>query len=104
MKYSEAQFKYQRIEIMRENLSTNASWALRGLIRIFELQTAEEQNSDITVEHNGVGFSGVDAEILSSLAKQYQRRGSLSSKQMDLLFKKMPKYAKQLDNIAQGVI
>jgi hypothetical protein len=39
----------------------------------------------ITAERNGIGFSGPDAEILSSFACQYPRRRSLCPKQMNLL-------------------
>ena len=53
-----------------------------------------------TIEHNGIGFSGPDAEILSSFAQQYQRRGTLSPRQMNLLRRKMPSYASQVARAA----
>jgi hypothetical protein len=77
-------------------LATNASWALRGLIKIYERQTSNEQASGNTSELNSVGFSGCDAEILSSFATQYLSRGTLSPKQMVLVFKKLPRYSKQI--------
>ena len=40
--------------------------------------------------------NGADAEFLTSLAQQYERKGDLSEKQMNILYKKMPKYAGQL--------
>ena len=101
MKYSDCRFKYERKELLREKLGTNAAWALRGLVRIYELQTADEQACGHTREYNEVGFSGVDGEILSSFAEQYQNKGFLSPAQMKILFSKMPKYWRQLDNIAQ---
>lgn len=80
----------------KEKLATNPVWALRGLMAIYKYQTdAEKAVGSVTVD-NGVGFAGVDGEFLSSLARQYQQRGSLSAKQMQFLHKKMPKYAKQL--------
>lgn len=101
MKYTNCKFKYERIALLKERLRSNAEWALRALIRIYEYQTADEQLCGHTREHNHVGFSGVDGELLSSFAEQYQKKGYLSKKQMALVFKKMPKYAKQLDGIAQ---
>ncbi len=86
----------KRKEFMREQLGANPAWALRGLVRIYDYQTREEQSMGDTKEYNGVGFSGIDGYILSSLAEQYQRRGFLSQKQMNLLHRKMPKYWKQL--------
>jgi hypothetical protein len=77
-------------------LGSNPVWALRGLLAVYKYQTEAEKAAGSVTEDNGVGFAGVDGEFLSSLAKQYQQRGSLSPKQMTHLFKKMPKYAKQL--------
>lgn len=86
----------------KEQLGTNAAWALRGLMRIYEMQTPQEQEVELTVYHNGVGFSGVDADILTSFVKQYQRKGSLSEKQMNILFQRMPRYAGQLYKLTYG--
>lgn len=85
---------------VKNQLSTNRAWALKGLVRIYERQTADEQRSETTSHENGMGFTGTDAQFLTSLAKQYQQRGSLSDKQMVFVFKKMPKYAGQLVSIS----
>lgn len=87
-------------EFLKDKLSTSQVWATRALIKIFEYQTTEEQNMQATVENNGVGFTGIDAEILSSFANQYLKRGSLSEKQLNLLMRKMPKYWKQIMHIS----
>ena len=77
-------------------LASNPVWAVRGLLAVYQYQTEAEKSVGGVVEDNGVGFAGVDGEFLSSLARQYRQRGSLSAKQMAFLYKKMPKYAKQL--------
>jgi hypothetical protein len=77
-------------------LASNPLWAVRGLLAVYKYQTEAEKAVGAVTDDNGVGFAGVDGEFLSSLAKQYQQRGSLSVKQMAYLHKKMPKYAKQL--------
>lgn len=92
--------KKQIQEFVKNKLSNDPRWAKHALLKIFEFQTAEEQESENTYFHNGVGFTGADGEILSSFAKQLQRKGYLSPKQMDLLFKKMPKYWKQIVSIS----
>ena len=64
--------------------------------RSFASQTAAEKQAEQTTDDNGVGFTGIDAEILSSFAKQYEARGWLTPKQMALLRKKMRKYWRQV--------
>lgn len=99
-KYNELKTKKSKIEFLKGKLSTDQRWVCRAVTTIFEYQTADEQRSEMTSYHNGVGFSGADAEILSSFAKQINRGRSMSQKQLAILFKKMPKYARQLMVIA----
>ena len=84
------------IEMFKLQLSSNKAWALRGLKVIYDNQTADEKNTATTRHYNNIGFTGADAEFLTSLAQQYERKGDLSDKQMAILYKKMPKYAGQL--------
>ena len=96
--------KKQIHEFVRKQLATNSVWALKALVRIFnENQTAEEKAADVTREDNGIGFTGTDANFLSSLAKQYQLRGTLSAKQMNCVFKQMPKYHAQVVKMSDEV-
>lgn len=81
---------------LKQKLSSDPKWAYGALMRIYERQTAGEQMSMCTNVDNAVGFTGADAEILTSFANQYKSRGFLSPKQMKILFKKAPKYRKQL--------
>jgi len=88
--------KIRQKEFLKEKLSSSPKWALKALMTIYENQTNEEQNYGHTTVNSGSGFSGVDSEILSSFAEQYQRRGSLSNKQMSILFKNIKKYWRQI--------
>lgn len=90
----------QKKEFLKRKLGTDPRWAKHALLKIFEFQTEEEQDHECTHDHNGVGFTGVDGEILSSFAKQLIKYKRLSDKQMALLFKKMPKYWKQILTIS----
>jgi len=87
-----------RVAFIKVKLANDRRWAITGLTRIYEYQTRSEQLAGTTQDHNGVGFNGVDGGILSSFAQQVHSRGydRLSEKQMRILYKKMPKYAKQL--------
>lgn len=88
--------KQQVVTTLKKTLATDAKWATRGLVRIFQEQTESEKATDHTSNLNGVGFNGTDAFILSQFAKAYGRWNRLSEKQMAIVHKKMPRYAGQL--------
>lgn len=81
---------------MKAQLATNPDWAVKGMLKIYERQTADEQISEETKHVNDIGFSGCDANILSSFSKQFLTKDYLSEKQLVFVFKKMPKYWAQL--------
>ena len=92
--------KVQIKEFVKNKLSTDPIWAKQALLRIYEFQTQEEQKAKDTRFHNGVGFTGADGRILSSLATQLQKKRILSDKQMGIVFKKMPRYWMQVVKIS----
>lgn len=115
-KFSEIKTKAAKIAFLREQLEKNDRWMLKGLHTIFQYQTESEQRAATTTDHNGVGFTGIDGEILTSFTVQAVRRGLLdalsnpndfhatkflTTPQLNILRKKMPKYAKQLLRIAE---
>lgn len=67
------------------------------LLYLYGYQTPEEQSIEHTVEDNGVGFNGIDSEILSSFAKQVIAQRELSEKQYNILRLRLPKYYRQLN-------
>ena len=81
---------------IREVITTNPQRAIKAMLRIYEYQTADEQESGDVNEFNGVGFAGTDSVILTSFCKQYQKYGRLSEKQIEIVLKKIGKYAGQL--------
>lgn len=81
----------------------------RALTAIYDYQTSEEQSNNITVEHNGVGFTGADADWGSRAAKMYLRDKRLSERVVESWLKpakgaggapKITKYWKQLNVVA----
>ena len=84
------------MEYVRNKLRTDSKWALRALMVIYSRQTASEQIAGNTHEYNNVGFAGNDAEFFSSLAKQYNKYGRLSEKQMVILMRRIHRYARQI--------
>ena len=115
VKFSDMKNKKQRVTFIREKLEHDDRWLLKGLFRIWQNQTAQEQNAEATIERNGIGFTGADAQILTSFVDQMIRKGFkienvntytianfFSPKQSRLLRHRMPKYAGQLENISTG--
>lgn len=88
------------LEALRKKLAEDYRWAVRALVRIYEMQTDAERNTQQTIEHNGVGFSAFDAEILSSLAEQVKQGRGLSGRQMAIVYKKIPRYHRQIFQIS----
>jgi len=99
--FQELQTKKARVAHIREQLANDQRWAIRGMLRVFENQTADEQQSDTTKFHNNIGFTGSDARLLSSFSKQVMKGRSMSNKQMAIIMKKMPKYAGQLEGASK---
>ena len=89
-------------EEIKELINTNNAFVARSLVKLFERQTADEQNSEMTKYQNKMGFSAFDADILSSMAKQFQRYGKLTEKQTVVARRRLQKYTKQLTRIANG--
>ena len=89
---------------MKDILTRYDDQLCKAVVKIWEYQTADEQRVGETKEHNGVGFNGLDANILSSFAEFYKRTGFLTPKQIVIARKKMMKYAGQLCRIANGEV
>lgn len=88
--------KKQVAEFVKRKLISDPVWASHALDVVFQNQTRAEQNSHLTIENNGIGFTGVDAEFLSSLYEQKQRYGRLTPRQMGYVHKMIPKYHNQI--------
>lgn len=97
-------------EMIRHNMVRSDKWLLRGLLAIYANQTTDEKAGGATVKDNGIGFTVHDAHILTALAERVKSWQSftdrryptpLSPKQMVLLGKLMPKYARQLARIVR---
>lgn len=92
----------------------------RAILNLHQRQTESERYSHMTQDSNGVGWNGVDAPFMTSLAEQlleHQRRPAtergnrryaegdrLSPKQRERAAKILYKYAGQLARIANGEI
>ena len=87
-------------EEVKNLIQTNDKVLYGALKKLYACQTAEEKSMGDTVENNGVGFNGVDAPILSSMAEFLNKKGYLTDKQKVIVRKKLVKYNKQLTRLA----
>ena len=94
--YSILMMKMKVAEYIKNQLATNPAWAVKALVKVYTLQTLDEQATGQTSNLNNVGFNGIDSQILSSFAEQVNKGRNLSAKQMAIVFKKMPRYHKQV--------
>ena len=81
---------------LRSQLASNSAWAVKALTLVYSYQTADEQEDKKTSLKNGAGFNGLDAEILSSFSEQVLKGRKLSPKQLAIVHRKIPRYARQV--------
>lgn len=98
-----AKTKEEYVSLLKEKLSTDIVWATRGLCVIYSHQTLDEQECADVKVNNGIGFTSLDADFLTSLYNSYHKYGRLSEKQGQFLMRKMPKYARQLFNYSLSI-
>lgn len=103
MTYASLKTIKEKESFIKEQLASNDNWVLRGLIAIWNKQTADEKEVKSTHHHNGVGFTGSDANFFTAMAERVNSGYSLSFKQMACVRRGMRKYARQLRRIADGV-
>lgn len=97
------------VEKIRTLLLTNDRAVERALVALATRQTQDEFNTEQTRLQNGIGFTGSDAKIMTSMAKQVSRGRTLTEKQLaylrsgksDRFPHRICKYARQLLEISQ---
>jgi len=85
---------------LKDALQTNSEVAQWGLLKVYRNQNEYEQQTGQCSESDGQGFTKIDSEILSSISRFLLNRGFLTTKQMAVVHKCMPKYWRQ---IAEGL-
>lgn len=83
-------------EAIHRLLATSKQAVARALVVVYNNQTDRERADQQTHDSNGVGFSGVDAEILSSFAQFYLEHKFLTPRQVAIARNKVKKYWRQL--------
>ncbi len=96
--------KVWKKEEIKEMLLTNDKAILRAIRVLYLLQTEDERSADSTKYHNLVGYNAIDAGFMSSLARQLDRKGTLTDKQITAARKILVKYSGQLTKVANKKI
>jgi hypothetical protein len=76
----------------------------RAIVLIDDLQTEVEKASGETIERNGVGFTGPDANFMSRVARKIKRGGKLTAGEYYAARNKIGKYWRQLMLISKKKI
>lgn len=82
-------------EFVKHKLATDRQWVIKAVQTVLKSQTSHEKALGETIEHNKVGFTAFDAEILTSIGDR-AGNGWLSNRQIALLHRVMPKYWAQI--------
>jgi hypothetical protein len=93
--------KKAKVAFVRERLGSDQRWMLRGLVAIYtQNQTLDEKAERAAKYSNGIGFTVQDADFLTGMAKCAMANRSFTPNQLSAIRKCMPKYARQLVNLA----
>lgn len=85
---------------IRELILNNDVMVRKSLITLFEKQTEDEKQTEITKHTNNAGFNHADAKRMTGMAKFAIKAGFLTQKQIDWVRPRLLKYATQLARIA----
>jgi hypothetical protein len=83
-------------EYIQHKLMTDIRWVERSLVRLYQLQTMEEQQTKETYYENGVGFNSSDSRYLTYCSQWVMRGNNLSNQHVEKCTKKLLKYWKQI--------
>lgn len=88
--------KLWTLDAVRTSIQNSDKAVISALMLLYSYQTTDEQMTGDARHQNGAGFNGADAPILTSFAQQYEQKGWLSPKQLELARKKLKKYSRQV--------
>lgn len=83
-----------------EKLSSDPSWALRGLEVVYSMQTYDEKITGETTYKDFKGFNAFDSKVLTRIAKRWIYSRRIHSHELQTVFSRMPKYWKQLYGVS----
>ena len=97
----ETKKKWTRAEI-DELINDNDRAVERGIVQLFNLQTADERRAECTKLHNGVGFNSCSARLGTYYAKWVLSGRRLTGTHLHKARKIVLKHSRQLVDIANA--
>jgi len=94
----------KKIQELKKIMLDNIEVLENSILFLFEQQTADEQDSEDTIESNGVGFNSFDAKIGTYFANWIKSGKHLSGVHLSKAQKMMPKYARQIVSLRENAI
>lgn len=91
----------QRLREVRESLARSDELCRRAVLKIYENQSKEEQETGRTIHRNGVGFRYTDDVIGSNIAEKMKLGRIMSPNQMVIIRKFAERYARQLTGLSR---
>ena len=73
---------------------------IRKLMVVYDGQTAAEREEGSAIRDNGVGFNRIDAPVLTEIARDYERRGWITRRQLRAVAARIGKYHAQWEGQA----
>lgn len=83
-------------------LDTRPEFTERALMQMYHRQTPDERLAGATAHRNGMGFNGVDAPFMTSVAEGYKRYGRLTPRQRAAVARVLRRYVGQLAEVARA--
>lgn len=87
---------------INELIRSNDRAVERGIVQLFNLQTADERRSECTTLHNGVGFNSCSARSGTYYAKWILSGRNLTGVHLEKARKIVLKHSRQLVDIANA--
>jgi len=81
-------------------LSTDSEWATKAMVRLYRNQTQFEKMVGETYARNGIGFNAYDGKLLMAVYVHYKKCNYLLADHVELLHRRLPKYAEQLVSVS----
>ena len=88
--------KAQMYTYIKHQLIVKDRWAILALIKLYSLQTYDEQNQARSIFRNDWGFNSWDCTALTRYAQKYLKYGYLTRKELKDVKLKIVKYYYQL--------
>lgn len=90
------------ITFLKRKDKTGVKFTIRALQALYRRQEPDEQAARTSLWSNGIGFNAYDAPVIANIIWWLNNRRVISSAQLEKLREVLPRYRRQLTEIANG--